>query len=162
MQRSSLLVGGTTKDLAPGRFEEKDESKNGCLSEWRSGSHHAHQTTALQKWMSFLPKTFLQIILAVKAPVQHSSKERLPNNSDTAFDFPSVRFLFSHGSKDAGTECPNCLKTVERATHLTSLVYCTTVYVSGGMANINVCKKRTGITIKAKNLFSTLFLLIKN
>ena len=49
--------------------------KNG----WSSGSHH---TKPLLYQMDVLPKTFVQIILAAKWLVRHSSSVRLPTNSD--------------------------------------------------------------------------------
>ena len=83
-----------------GRIEDQTLGrimKNG----WSFGSHHAHQTTTLLKWM-FFQKTFLQMILAAKWLVRHSRMspkwQRRPLPSHLSVSFPmgeNNSFLFS-------------------------------------------------------------------
>ena len=64
---------GTT-DLAPGWFEEMDDKKNGHLEEWMLWKKFTpHRTMHHPPITDVSPKNVLQIILAAKWLVQHSS-----------------------------------------------------------------------------------------
>ena len=88
-QRSSLLFWGT--ELIQFHAALQDDLKkwrNIRTDTWRNGrfrSSRLHHTNPPPSKMDVLPKTFLQIILAVKWLVRHSSTVHSANSSDDLF-----------------------------------------------------------------------------